>query len=138
MPGTLLTWPDWPEFTAANAEKGDDLVGFKKAIIHQYGKDNIVKAWLKVCHELESITDDIAQRGTSAIPELEFQDIFSLSSEQKQALKDVGCFVVRNVFSREQADEWFQNLKEYVAANREAINGELESSQNFQAGWDHR
>ncbi|OAP59814.1 hypothetical protein AYL99_04816 [Fonsecaea erecta] len=123
MPGRLLSWPDWPEFTAAKAELGDDLVGYKKAIVDKYGKDNIVKSWLKVCKELESVTDRIAEQGTAVIPEVQYDDMFSLTSEKKQALKDVGCFVVRNVFSREQADKWFSDLKEYVAANRSQIRG---------------
>ncbi|KIW54106.1 hypothetical protein PV05_06490 [Exophiala xenobiotica] len=123
MPGKLLSWPDWPEFTASKAERGDDLVGYKKAIVDKYGKDALVQSWLRVCKELESVTDSIAELGSSAIPEIQFQDIFALTPEQKTKLKDTGCFVVRNVFSEAQADEWFQNLKEYVAANRSSIGG---------------
>lgn len=123
MPGRLLSWPDWPEFTPSKAEPGDDLVGYKKAIVDKYGKDALVQSWLRVCKELESVTDSIAELGSSAIPEIQFQDIFALTPEQKAKLKDTGCFVVRNVFSEAQADEWFQNLKEYVAANRSSIGG---------------
>ncbi|KIX93494.1 uncharacterized protein Z520_10672 [Fonsecaea multimorphosa CBS 102226] len=123
MPGRLLSWPDWPEFTAAKAEPGDDLVGYKKAIVDKYGKDNIVQSWLKVCKELKSVTDRIAEHGTAVIPEIQFDEVFSLTPEKKQGLKDVGCFVVRNVFSREEADKWFTDLKEYVAANRSQIKG---------------
>ncbi|KIW66464.1 hypothetical protein PV04_05799 [Phialophora macrospora] len=123
MPGKLLSWPDWPEFTAAEAESGDDLVGYKKTIAEKYGKDNIIKSWLKVCQELESVTDRIAEQGTSVIPEVRFDEIFELAPERKQALKDVGCFVVRGVVSREQADRWFEDLNEYVAANRASISG---------------
>ncbi|KIW91475.1 uncharacterized protein Z519_07441 [Cladophialophora bantiana CBS 173.52] len=123
MPGRLMSWPDWPEFTAAKAEPGDDLVGYKKAIVDKYGKDNIIKSWLKVCKELESVTDHIAEHGTAVIPEIQFDEVFNLTPERKQALKDVGCFVVRNVFGREEADKWFKDLKEYVAANRSQIRG---------------
>ena len=123
MPGKLLSWPDWPEFTPGNAETGDDLVGFKKGIVDKYGKDNIIKSWLKVCKELETVTDRIAEQGTSIIPEVQFEELFALTTERKQSLKDVGCFVVRDVFSREQADEWFKILKQYVAANRASIAG---------------
>ncbi len=123
MPGTLLTWPDWQEFTPAKGEAEDDLVGFKQAIVDKYGKDNLTKSWLKVCKELESVTDEIAEHGTSIIPEVQFDELFSMTPEQKQKLKDVGCFVVRGVFSQEQADGWFKDLKDYVAANRQSIGG---------------
>jgi hypothetical protein len=123
MPGRLLSWPDWPEFTAAKAEPGDDLVGYKRTIAEKYGKDNIIKSWLKVCEQLKSVTDRIAEQGTSAIPEVRFDEVLELTPERKQALKDVGCFVVRGVVSREQADGWFEDLKKYVAANRASIGG---------------
>ncbi|KIX05671.1 uncharacterized protein Z518_03643 [Rhinocladiella mackenziei CBS 650.93] len=123
MTGRLLIWPDWPEFTAAKGETGDDLIGYKKAIVEKYGKGSLTQSWLKVCKELESVTERIAEQGTSAIPEVQYEDIFGLTAELKSGLKDVGCFVVRNVFSQEQADEWFQNLKKYVAANRSSIKG---------------
>ncbi|KAK5193717.1 hypothetical protein LTR99_006054 [Exophiala xenobiotica] len=126
MPGRLLSWPDWPEFTPSKAEPGDDLVGYKKAIVDKYGKDALVQSWLRTCKELESVTDSIAELGSSAIPEIQFQDFFAQTPEQKTKLKDTGCFVVRNVFSEAQADKWFQNLKEYVAANRSSI-GEVEN-----------
>ncbi|KAL6243499.1 hypothetical protein RBB50_009492 [Rhinocladiella similis] len=123
MPGKLMSWPDWPEFTASKAETGDDLIAFKKAIVDKYGQDALVESWLKVCKELESVTDNIAELGSSVIPEVSFDDMFTLSPEKKEELKNVGCFVVRDVFTREQADEWFLNLKEYVAANRASIGG---------------
>ncbi|EXJ92171.1 hypothetical protein A1O3_00721 [Capronia epimyces CBS 606.96] len=123
MPGTLLSWPDWPEFTAAKGEAGDDLVEFKKTIVDKYGEDALVKSWLRVCRELEAVTDEIAERASSMIPEVQFEQFFSLPAEQKKALKEVGCFVVRDVFSKEQANDWFDQLKQYVAANRASITG---------------
>jgi hypothetical protein len=123
MPGQLKAWPDWPEFTAAKGEKADDLIGYKQAIVDKYGKDNIISSWLKVCKQLESVTEDIAAQGTGAVPEVSFDEIFSMAPEKKQTLKDVGCFIVRGVFSQSQADTWFKDLKEYVAANRASIGG---------------
>ncbi|CAM1502654.1 Fc.00g074300.m01.CDS01 [Cosmosporella sp. VM-42] len=48
----------------------------------------------------------------------DYSDIFSLDAQEKQKLKGVGCSVVRNIYSSQQAGEWFKNLKDYVAANR--------------------
>ncbi|EXJ57922.1 hypothetical protein A1O7_05345 [Cladophialophora yegresii CBS 114405] len=87
MPGRLLSWPDWPEFTAAKAEPGDDPVGYKRTLAEKYGKENIIKSWLKLCQELESVTDRITEHGSSAIPEVTFEEVFDLSPERRQALK---------------------------------------------------
>ena len=125
MPGKLVEWPDWPELTATKGESGDDLVGFKKAIAEKYGEANIIKSWLRVCQELRSVTESIVEQGTATIPEVAFEEVCDLSPQRKQALKDVGCFVVRGVFSQEQASNWFRDLKEYVAANRASVGGML-------------
>ncbi|KKY20013.1 hypothetical protein UCRPC4_g04278 [Phaeomoniella chlamydospora] len=101
----------------------DDLVLYKKSIAKQFGEENIRRGWLKVCKELETITDNLAAKGTSAIPEVDFEDLFSLPEESKQKLKDIGCFVVRGVVDREQVDTWFNDLKSYVAENRSSITG---------------
>lgn len=123
MSGTLATWPDWPVFTKDNSEGSDDLVGFKRAIIDRYGEEALTRSWLKVCQSLERATDHIARNGSTVIPELDYHELFSLDNEKKEELKGVGCFVVRNVFSRTQADEWFRSLKEYVSDNEKNING---------------
>ena len=123
MTGKAAIWPDWPEFSASDAECGDDLVGYKQAILETYGKDSLIKSWLKVCKELELVTANLSVAGNSIIPVVPYDDIFGLGSEEKQKLKDVGCFIIRNVYSGEQADEWFKNLKDYVAANRQSVQG---------------
>lgn len=125
MVGVLKKWPDWPEFTKENGETGDDLVGYKKAIITKYGKDSLIKSWLRVCKELASVTNNIAAVGSEAIPDVQFSDLFDLAADKKQELKDTGCFIVRQVVSQEQANEWFEDLKGYVAKNRSSINGKL-------------
>lgn len=123
MAGKAVSWPDWPEFTASTAEGGDDLVGYKQVIIEKYGKDSLIKSWLKVCKELESVTTEISAAGNSIIPDVQYDELFTLGPKEKQKLKDVGCFVVRNVYSTEETDELFKNLKSYVAANRSSIKG---------------
>lgn len=142
MPGQLSQWPNWPEFTFADAEKGDDLVEYKCAIADKYGKDALIQSWLKTCKELESLTDEIAKAGTSYIPEVDYEQLLTLSPEQQQKLMDVGCFKVKGVVSRKQAEGWFQDLKKYVAQNRAAIKGmslfagrECQRLLMFDVGW---
>lgn len=124
MPGSLKKWPDWPEFVNGKAEPGDDLTQYKKDVAKKFGEENLRRSWLKVCKELEGITDHLAEKGTSAIPEIPYEDLFTLSDERRQQLKDIGCFVVRGVVDRKQADQWFAELKDYVAKNRSNVTGQ--------------
>jgi ABC-type Fe3+-hydroxamate transport system substrate-binding protein len=128
MIGVLKQWPNWPEFTKEKGETGDDLVEYKRAIVSKYGKDSLVRSWLRTCKEFESITENIAAVGSEAIPEVQFDELFTLASERKQELKDTGCFVVRQVVSQDQANKWFEDLKAYVAKNRASIKGRSSGS----------
>lgn len=125
MPGQLSEWPNWPEFSFKDAEKGDDLIAYKKAIVEKYGQEALMQSWLKACKELESLTREISKAGTSYIPEVEYEKLLTLSPDEKQKLMDVGCFKVKGVVPRKQADGWFRDLKEYVAMNMAAIKGML-------------
>jgi hypothetical protein len=69
------------------------------------GVQSLRKSWLRVCKELENVTTDLAKQGTSAIPEVQYDQLFQLSPEHKQALKGIGCFVLRGVVSQEQATQ---------------------------------
>jgi len=133
MPGALQTWPTWPEFTAAKgeADPSGEFIRYKKEILSIYGLEAICGSWLKVCKELETVTDRIAEKGTAAIPEIQYGDLFDMSSEIKQALKDTGCFVVREVVSEDLATEWFTDLKTYVAHNKTNIGGNKLSSRDI-------
>ncbi|KAK4506499.1 hypothetical protein PRZ48_000231 [Zasmidium cellare] len=123
MPGQLSEWPNWPEFSFVNAEKGDDLLDYKRAIIDKYGQEALTQSWLKTCKELETLTQDICKAGTSYIPEIDYEKLLTISPEEKQKLMDVGCFKIKGVVPRKQAEGWFRDLKEYVGKNRAAIKG---------------
>ncbi len=123
MPGALVQWPTWPEFTPEKAEKNPDLITFKQAILREYGAEALRTSWLKICAELEKVTDEIAEKGTSIIPDITYDELFKLNAEQKERIKSVGCFVVRQAVSEEKATEWFNDLKEYQKNNKSQISG---------------
>ncbi|RFU27655.1 hypothetical protein B7463_g8682, partial [Scytalidium lignicola] len=125
MPGKLETWPTWPEynFSKSEADPTGSLLQIKQEIISEYGESALRQAWLKVCSELSKITDDIAEKGTDIIPEVNFDELFHLDTEKKEELKDKGCFVVRGVVDKEVADGWFAGLKEYVEKNKQKVIG---------------
>ena len=86
MPGALQTWPIWPEFSAAKGEADPtgELLQYKKDIVAIYGEEAIKKSWLKVCKELESLTEEIADKGTAIIPEVKYEDLFEMGKEKKE------------------------------------------------------
>jgi hypothetical protein len=46
------------------------------------------KSWLRVFKELEKVTAELAEKGTSAFPEVQYNQLSQLSPEHKQRLKD--------------------------------------------------
>lgn len=126
MVGPLDTWPAWPEFTSIpNDEQSDDLASYKSAIIQEYGQEALTKSWLKVCSELKKVTKEIREKGSAVIPEISYSDLQSLSQEQKEEYKKVGCFLIRGVVDKDVAEEWFKDLKSYVAENKDLVTGML-------------
>lgn len=123
MPGKLAEWPNWPEFSLETAETGDDLVGYRKTIVEKYSQEALTQSWLKTCKALEGITEEIATAESNYIPEIEYSELFNISSEKRQQLKDVGCFKIKSVFPKKQANEWFDDLKSYVEKNKDSISG---------------
>lgn len=123
MPGALKQWPTWPEYTSDKGEDEERFAQHKKDIAEQYGEDALRQSWLKVCEKLEALTDEIAEKGTSMIPTLSFDEIKTLSPEKRAQLQARGCFVVRGVVDRPTADDWFQKTKTYVADNKSSIKG---------------
>ncbi|KAJ9131784.1 DUF1479-domain-containing protein [Pleurostoma richardsiae] len=116
-------WPDWPEHTPETAELQEENIKIKKEIAAEYGEASLRKSWLAVCEKLKALTDELAEKQSSIIREIPYDDFFRLDEEEKQQLRDVGCFVVRGTISKEMADGWFNDLNSYVEANRDKING---------------
>ncbi|KAI9737875.1 MAG: hypothetical protein M1834_009245 [Cirrosporium novae-zelandiae] len=124
MPGRIQ-WPEWPEFHAPEGIQKDaeELRSYKKKIIDEYGEESLRKGWLKTCENLKQVTDSIAEKGTLAIPKIEFDELKKLSDARREQLKDAGCFVIRNVIERDLVNKLFSDLKNYVDANGDKIGG---------------
>lgn len=123
MPSPGEEWPDWPEMTPETGELDPENIKIKKEIGALYGEAALRKSWLAVCDKLKSLSNEIATKRTSAIPELAYDDIFKLGDEEKQRLRDVGCFVIRGLVPEETANDWFEDLNTYVQENKGAIGG---------------
>jgi len=119
----MHTQSDWKEYTLETGETDPILKQYKCNIISAYGEEALRTSWLKVCKDLETVTKEIKNKKTSIIQEVDFEDIQKLSQKQIDELKSTGVFVIRGLIPRREADEWFTDLKRYVAENREKISG---------------
>lgn len=119
----------WTEFatpfTPENGETGEEFVQYKRAVVAKYGSEGIKKSWIEVCRELGKITDGLASKKTSIIPEIEYSEFAGLSDERKQQMREAGCFVVRAVIDEKVADGWFEELKTYIADNKKDVSGKF-------------
>ncbi|PXF31174.1 hypothetical protein WH50_11065 [Pokkaliibacter plantistimulans] len=71
----------------------------------------------RIQQQVEEIQACVAN-GESPIPEVDFADLQDDGMEELKArIRRRGCVVVRNVFPREQVDEWNRQLMEYVNEN---------------------
>lgn len=116
-------WPPWPLFNAQKGENNPENIIYKRTIAEKYGAEAIRQSWLQTCAALEQVTAEIEAKKTSIIPVLTLDEILDASEERKNELKNLGCFVVRGVVPRNEATEWYWNLKGYVEDNRENITG---------------
>ena len=56
-------------------------------------------------------------RPLQIVPQVEFQDLESLTEERKDRIKKRGCVLVRNVVERDVAAAWKDELARYVKTN---------------------
>ena len=126
MPGRLTTayWPPWPQFTGVKTgEHKIENAEYKKQIVAQYGAEAIRQSWVETCRELKTVTEEIASKRSSIIPVLTLDDLLTANSAKREELKAMGCFVVRGVVPRNEATEWYHQLKGYVTDNKESVTG---------------
>ncbi|KAG7406272.1 Uncharacterized protein YbiU [Fusarium oxysporum f. sp. rapae] len=125
MPGPIRQWPAWPEYTSGTAasSKDPEFLKVKKAIIGEYGVEAIHQSWIKVCKELERITDEIIEKGNTIVPVFDTLQVIDkgFSAVQEADIKKIGSFVCRNTVSKEEAKALYSDLRTYVADNKCSI-----------------
>jgi len=72
-----------------------------------------------ICKAVEEVAT-LQARGVAVVPELSYSAIANgaVSQSDINTIKQRGCVIVRNVFSRNQAEEWNSELGEYLDSNR--------------------
>jgi hypothetical protein len=99
----------------------DQVVTFKRRMA---GRREALKAAFEdvrdhVRRRADAIQADSAA-GRSVIPEIDYSDIRdgTVSEAAREAIRARGCAVVRGVFPESQARAWFDELGDYLEANR--------------------
>ncbi|KAM5349847.1 hypothetical protein ACJ41O_006352 [Fusarium nematophilum] len=125
MPSSVREWPAWAEYTSDGAAsvKDPEFLAVKKAIIAEYGAETLRKSWVKVCNELQSITDEIAEKGNRMIPRLETSKVLQngFTADQKSEIKRTGAFICTGTVPESEATTLYNDFKRFVADNKASI-----------------
>lgn len=93
----------------------------------------VTRAFSEVISELARVNADIAAKGPDYIPSVNSSDLSSLDPSTIDHLKRTGTFIVRSVVPRAEADQWRNDLRSFVDANRSTVEGTpAENPQYFQ------
>ncbi|KAJ5992053.1 hypothetical protein N7451_007777 [Penicillium sp. IBT 35674x] len=119
----LNKWPQWPEFTVSDVplQSEDRMKGYNRAIVAEHGKQSLRKAWIKTCERLEQNTQQLITEGSSIIPVLEYEDLENFDNNEKQRMKELGCFVIREVIPQGEVFSQYRSLQGLIASNKESI-----------------
>jgi len=95
-------------------------IAYAKKELQQHS--NVERAFDVVRESLRSAVDEVANlhaKGGTVVPELSYASIAegAVTASDIQSIKQRGCVIVRNVFSRNQAEEWNDELGEYLETN---------------------
>jgi hypothetical protein len=127
MPGVLSSWPAWKEYEHQydHIPKDPDFAAAKQAIISEYGEEALRQSWLRVCEDLKAITDEISDKRSAIIPVLDTDGILNHGFTDAEAaeIRRVGCFIARRTIPANTVDQAYQDLRQYVADNRERVTG---------------
>ncbi|KAK3190633.1 hypothetical protein K4F52_003324 [Lecanicillium sp. MT-2017a] len=125
-------WPAWSEYKVQGTTEANDpeYLAVKKEIIERYGADALYRSWVKVCLELENVTEEIAAKGNSMIPIFDTAEIISggFTDEQQCEIKRVGAFVCRGTIPESETNLLYDNLKTFIKDNKQSIPAWPESS----------
>lgn len=125
MPGTTREWPAWPEFTKPGVDEAKDpeFLSIKKAVIAEYGAEVLRQSWIKVCRDLEAVTDEIAAKGSSIVPSFETTQILSkgFTDSQRSDAQRIGAFVCKATIPQPEAETLYKNVATYISDNKHSI-----------------
>ncbi|KAF8627751.1 hypothetical protein AX17_006118 [Amanita inopinata Kibby_2008] len=111
-------------FTSLTGEEASALPGRFADLKKNLWKDSLVESWRQVLCELEGVVQEIAERGTSMVPRVTFQELQKgLSIEQEAAIKKVGTVIIKGAIPEQEALTWKAEIRAYAALNKDQVKG---------------
>lgn len=85
--------------------------------------NNVVKHFERIKDEMSRRVDEITNKQANQkalIPEIAYAAIRDnkVSSRESDSIRDHGCVIIRNVFEQQQAEDWNQELGQYLDHNQ--------------------
>lgn len=123
MPSRTLAWPiGWPSFTPNNCDPSDKYqLDLKKKIVNKYGAENLRNSWNKTCNALSVVTSRLSSQGNASIPIFTYEDLTAKTNLER--MSDAGCCIIRGVIPRIEAEQHFNDLRAFIADNKDVITG---------------
>ncbi|KZT33239.1 DUF1479-domain-containing protein [Sistotremastrum suecicum HHB10207 ss-3] len=111
------------------------FLALKKELVNNgEAQERLTQAWNEILANLETMTKEAIETGPEIIPQIDFSEIDSLSSEKLADIKRRGGVVIRNVVDDAEALRWTDSLREYVKVN--PVDGlPLDNKQFFMLYW---
>ncbi|KAF2454676.1 hypothetical protein BDY21DRAFT_352424 [Lineolata rhizophorae] len=97
----------------------------------------IADSWIRLLRRLRDETQEIAQLGSAAVPEVEFKDVQDgrLSEEFRKAVEKRGVSVIRGVLPEKEALGLKQDLRDYIRNNPHTKAFPADNPQVYELYW---
>lgn len=91
----------------------------KKRLIAGY-EDAVIRSWNRLLAHLRSEVATVSKKGSAVIPTISYSDIQKgANSSFKKQYKERGVCIIRDVVPEQEALEYKDSLRSYIAANEE-------------------
>ncbi|KAI6099728.1 hypothetical protein F5141DRAFT_1190563 [Pisolithus sp. B1] len=111
------------------------FVELKREIISMTSPGHLVSAWSDLLREMAKRTDEIILQGHDFIPQVNFNDLDALSSDQINAIRRTGSLVIRGVVDSTEAVKWKSDLVDFINKNPHAPGFPEDDKQFFHLYW---
>jgi hypothetical protein len=110
------------------------MMKLKQEIANSYPnfEANATRAWNEIISELATVTDEIVATGPDYLPSVDYKDLENLGQDKLAEIRRKGTVIIRNVVPRDEAEQYKQSLKEFVAANPNVEGTPANNPQYFQ------
>ncbi|KAJ3787343.1 hypothetical protein GGU10DRAFT_394052 [Lentinula aff. detonsa] len=114
------------------------MLDIKREIASFYGPNfqtHITTAWAEIIRELAEVTESVTKKGSEYIPQVDYAELSSLSSDRLDEIRRIGTVVIKDVVDDREAIAWQESLKEFIRANPDVPGFPANNKQFFELYW---